>query len=169
MKRAHLACVVAAAVLAVAGCDNPFQDDRPPRESDPRATAPQNPGPNNPGPKNPTPKPTTPQPPTPKPTTPKPTTPEPWVQKGPATLTGCGKFARYANCTFTGTNFKPGEKINFLRDGFLLHVFTADKEGRFTQSPGSNPRVGPHTYTARGMDSGVEASTTVYVTEEAVR
>ncbi|MET9888017.1 hypothetical protein ABZZ20_33780 [Streptomyces sp. NPDC006430] len=161
MKRALLAAIVAAAVLAVAGCDNPFEDDPAPRTPDPATSAPKTPEPKNPGTKSPGRKVPVPDP---KPESPKPVSPKPWVPKGPATLTGCGTFAQYSDCTFQGSNFKPGEKIYFLRDGSPLPDLTADKEGRFTHVTAGNLRIGAHTYTARGAQSGVMARTTVRVT-----
>ncbi|MFD7630703.1 hypothetical protein ACFV7Q_32565 [Streptomyces sp. NPDC059851] len=163
MTRAHLAAAaVVAAVLAVAGCQIKVEGDPVPVSPDPKPAGPQNPGPKDPGPKGPGPGSPSPKSPVIKPTPP----PKPWHPQGKAVLTGCGSFARFENCTFQGINFKPGEKIQMAFDGDPIFnpFLRADDTGRFTYTRGHNPSPGFHTYTARGLESGVEASTTVRVT-----
>ncbi|MFI8503541.1 hypothetical protein ACIGFK_34295 [Streptomyces sp. NPDC085524] len=159
MNRRHLVAIVAAAVLGLTGCNDALPDD--PAPTKPTASKHPSKGPSK-GPGTPDPRPT-------GPTDPGPTSPSPkdspWKQKGPATLTGCGTVKRGLTCSFQGSNFKPGEKIYFSRDGAQKHVFTADERGGFAQDIGDITTLGAHTYTARGAESHVEASTTVQVTE----
>ncbi|MBT2546669.1 hypothetical protein J7E99_40005 [Streptomyces sp. ISL-44] len=158
--RAHFAA--AAAILAVAGCQIQVEDDPVPGSPAPKPVGPQNPGPKSPSPNNPSPKSPGPESPAIDPPPP----PKRWFSRGKTVLTGCGTFARFEDCTVQGINFKPGEKIQLSFDGYPIFnpFLRADKTSWWDYTRGHNPSVGPHTYTARGLESGVEASTTVQVT-----
>ncbi|MCX5374914.1 hypothetical protein [Streptomyces sp. NBC_00091] len=166
MTRAHFAAAAVAAaavaVLAVAGCQIKVEGDPAPGSSEPKPVGPQNPGPKSPSPKVPGPKSPSPKSPVIDPPPP----PKPWFPQGKTVLTSCGTFARFENCTVQGINFKPGEKIQLSFDGYPIFnpFLRTDKTGRFDFTRSHNPSVGPHTYTARGLESGAEASTTVHVT-----
>jgi hypothetical protein len=155
------AAAVAAAVLVMAGCQIEVEDDPVPGSPGPKPV-----GPQKPGTKSPSPSPGTKSPGPQSPVIDPPPPPKPWFPQGQAVLTGCGTFASFEDCTVQGINFKPGEKIQLSFDGHPVFnpFLRADKTGRFDFTRGHNASVGPHTYTARGLESGLEASTTVQVT-----
>lgn len=154
MTRTHVtaAAVVVAAVLTVAGCQIRVEGDPPLPDPTPKPSGPQTPGPNKPTSKSPSPKTSS-------------GSPKPWVPPGRTAITGCESHPPYGVCTIQGVNFKPGERILITFDGSTVSdSVRADGTGRFEFTRAHLPSVGRHTYTARGVESGVAASTTVLMT-----